>query len=61
MMADVGDQEIKTGMNKDGAYSAVFSFSQKVAISLGVLISGYSLSLIGFEPGKKWRKVPIPL
>jgi len=52
MMADVSEiNEIKSGINKDGAYAAVFSFSQKVAISLGVLISGYSLSLIGFEPG----------
>ena len=54
MMADVSEiNEIRTGINKDGAYSAVFSFSQKCAISLGVLISGYSLSLIGFEPGKE--------
>ncbi len=54
MMADVSEiNEIKTGINKDGAYAAVFSFAQKCAISLGVLISGYSLTLIGFEPGKE--------
>ena len=54
MMADVSEiNEIKTGINKDGAYSAIYSFSQKCAISLGVLISGYTLTLVGFEPGKE--------
>jgi GPH family glycoside/pentoside/hexuronide:cation symporter len=54
MMADISEiNEIKTGINKDGAYAAVFSFAQKCAISLGVLVSGYSLTLIGFEPGKE--------
>jgi GPH family glycoside/pentoside/hexuronide:cation symporter len=52
MMADVSEiHEIKTGMNRDGAYAAVFSFSQKCAISLGLLISGYLLTMVGFEPG----------
>lgn len=52
MMADVAEiNEIKTGRNKDGAYAAVFSFSQKVAISIGLLISGTILTLIGFETG----------
>jgi GPH family glycoside/pentoside/hexuronide:cation symporter len=59
MMADVSEiNEIKTGINKDGAYAAVFSFAQKCAISLGVLISGYSLTLIGFEPGKEIVQAP---
>jgi glycoside/pentoside/hexuronide:cation symporter, GPH family len=54
MMADVSEiNEIRTGVNKDGAYAAVFSFSQKCAISLGVLLSGHILSLIGFEPGRE--------
>jgi glycoside/pentoside/hexuronide:cation symporter, GPH family len=54
MMADVSEiNEIKTGINKDGAYAAVFSFSQKCAISLGVLVSGYALTFIGFEAGKE--------
>jgi Na+/melibiose symporter-like transporter len=54
MIADISEiNEIKTGLNKDGAYAAVFSFSQKCAISLGVLVSGYSLTLIGFEPGRE--------
>jgi GPH family glycoside/pentoside/hexuronide:cation symporter len=52
MMADVSEiHEIKTGINRDGAYAAVFSFSQKCAMSLGILISGYLLTLVGFEAG----------
>jgi GPH family glycoside/pentoside/hexuronide:cation symporter len=59
MMADVSEiNEIRTGINKDGAYSAVYSFAQKCAISLAVLISGYSLTLIGFEPGKEIVQAP---
>jgi GPH family glycoside/pentoside/hexuronide:cation symporter len=54
MMADVSEiNEIKTGINKDGAYAAVFGFAQKCAMSLAVLVSGYSLAIIGFEPGKE--------
>jgi GPH family glycoside/pentoside/hexuronide:cation symporter len=59
MMADVSEiNEIKTGINKDGAYAAVFSFAQKCAISIAVLVSGYSLTLIGFEPGKEVVQAP---
>jgi GPH family glycoside/pentoside/hexuronide:cation symporter len=54
MIADISEiNEIRTGLNKDGAYAAVFSFAQKCAISLGVLVTGYSLTLIGFEPGRE--------
>jgi GPH family glycoside/pentoside/hexuronide:cation symporter len=59
MMADVSEiNEIRTGINKDGAYAAVFSFAQKCAISIGVLLSGYSLTLIGFVPGKEIVQSP---
>jgi GPH family glycoside/pentoside/hexuronide:cation symporter len=52
MMADVSEiHEIQTGVNKDGSYSAVYSFSQKVAISVGMLVTGVVLSFIGFESG----------
>jgi len=70
MMADVSEiNEIKTGFNKDGAYAAVFSFAFKCAMSLGLFISGYSLTLIGFEAGKEviqrpevlWRLCAITL
>jgi glycoside/pentoside/hexuronide:cation symporter, GPH family len=59
MMADISEiNEIKTGINKDGAYAAVYSFAQKCAMSLAVLISGYGLTLIGFEPGKEIVQSP---
>jgi GPH family glycoside/pentoside/hexuronide:cation symporter len=59
MMADVSEiNEIRTGLNKDGAYAAVFSFAQKCAISLAVLITGYTLMFIGFEPGKEIVQAP---
>jgi glycoside/pentoside/hexuronide:cation symporter, GPH family len=59
MMADVSEiNEIRTGINKDGAYAAVFSFAQKCAISLAVLISGYTLVFVGFEPGKEIVQAP---
>ncbi len=59
MMADISEiNEIRTGINKDGAYAAVYSFAQKCAISLAVLISGYGLTLIGFEPGKEIVQSP---
>jgi len=54
MIADVSEiHEIKTGINKDGAYAAVFAFSQKCAMSIGLLISGYLLTLVGFEAGSR--------
>jgi GPH family glycoside/pentoside/hexuronide:cation symporter len=59
MMADVSEiNEIRSGINKDGAYAAVFSFAQKCAISLAVLITGYSLTFIGFEPGIEVVQAP---
>jgi len=54
MMADVSEiQELTTGVNKDGAYAAVYSFANTCAISIAVLVSGYILTMIGFEPGKE--------
>ncbi|MCF7689338.1 MAG: MFS transporter [Cephaloticoccus sp.] len=59
MMADVAEiNELRTGRNKDGAYAAVFSFSQKVAISVGLLISGMVLTLIGFRTGVGLTQAP---
>jgi GPH family glycoside/pentoside/hexuronide:cation symporter len=53
MMADVSEiHEIKTGINKDGGYSAVFSFAMKMAMSAAAFISGYCLTMIGFATGK---------
>ena len=39
----------RTGVNKDGAYSALFSVSLKIAIALGLAGSGWVLGAIGFS------------
>ena len=59
MMADVSEvQELTSGVNKDGAYAAVYSFANTCAISLAVLLSGYALTGIGFEAGKEVVQSP---
>ncbi len=54
MMADVSEvNEIKTGINKDGGYAAVFSFAMKCSSAIAALGSGYILTFIGFEAQKQ--------
>jgi GPH family glycoside/pentoside/hexuronide:cation symporter len=49
MMADVAElHRARTGVNKDGAYSAVFSLAMRFAISLSLMASGWTLAGIGF-------------
>ena len=49
MIADVADlQRLLTGVNKDGAYSAIFSLAMRLAISFSLMASGWTLSSIGF-------------
>jgi len=60
MMADVADlHRARTGMNKDGAYSAVFSLSMRLAISFSLMASGWTLSGIGFVTDAA-RTTPTP-
>jgi GPH family glycoside/pentoside/hexuronide:cation symporter len=50
MMADVSEiHQLQSGINKDGAYSSVFSLSMRMAISLSMLVSGYCLDVIGYK------------
>lgn len=50
MMADISEiNKMKTGVLKDGAYSACLSFILKVAVSFSMLLSGFILSGIGFD------------
>jgi glycoside/pentoside/hexuronide:cation symporter, GPH family len=50
MMADVSEiNEIKTGINKDGGYSAVYSFALKMSMSVSSFLAGYILTLIGYS------------
>jgi len=49
MMADISElNEINTGINKDGAYSAMYSFSMKFAQAIGGLVVGCCLTFVGF-------------
>lgn len=50
MMADVSEIcEYRTGIRKDGGYSAMLSFISKASLSAGLLICGYVLKGIGFD------------
>ena len=52
MIADVSEiNEINTGINKDGAYSAVYSFTSKLSQSLALFLTGLCLSWIGYVDG----------
>lgn len=63
MMADISEiHQIKSGTNKDGSYSAVYSFVLKASSSFGILFSMLCLSFVGFvsgqssqEPDVVWR------
>lgn len=51
MMADVSEiNRYRTGILKDGSYSAMLSFVLKAAISVGLILNGFCLDLIGFSP-----------
>jgi glycoside/pentoside/hexuronide:cation symporter, GPH family len=52
MVADTAEiNKYKTGVLKDGSYSAMFSFLGKLAQSVGLFISGHVLGWIGFISG----------
>jgi GPH family glycoside/pentoside/hexuronide:cation symporter len=52
MVADVSEiHYLKSGVRKDGGYSSVFSFLQKAALSLGLLLSGWLISGAGIVSG----------
>jgi len=52
MIADISEiNEINTGVNKDGAYSAVYSFTSKLSQALALFLTGLCLSWIGYVDG----------
>ena len=52
MIADISEiNEINTGINKDGAYSAVYSFTSKLSQSLALFLTGLCLTWIGYVDG----------
>jgi glycoside/pentoside/hexuronide:cation symporter, GPH family len=51
MIADISEvNKLRTGLLKDGSYAAVFSFFQKAALSIGLLITGALLDWAGIIP-----------
>jgi GPH family glycoside/pentoside/hexuronide:cation symporter len=52
MIADVSEiNRIKTTVNKDASYAAMFSLALKVSSSIGAFVAGYCLLWAGFESG----------
>jgi Na+/melibiose symporter-like transporter len=50
MIADVAELHLlRTGINKDGAYSSVFSLATRMAICVSWIASGYCLDFIGYK------------
>lgn len=50
MMADVAEIELlRSGRNKDGSYSAVFSLAMRLAFAVGFIVSGYCLNWAGYK------------
>jgi len=51
MIADISNlDQRRSGMNRDGSYSALFSFSLKAAASVGLLVTGIVVPLSGIVP-----------
>jgi GPH family glycoside/pentoside/hexuronide:cation symporter len=54
MMADISEvNKHRTGILKDGAYAAMLSFVTKVAITIGMVFSGFCLDWAGFVSGSE--------
>lgn len=50
MISDVcNEDELKTGVKREGSYSAVYSWWIKVAVSIGYLVSGFLMDSTGFD------------
>ncbi|HBG27907.1 MAG: hypothetical protein A2Y10_16430 [Planctomycetes bacterium GWF2_41_51] len=50
MVGDICDEdELKTGMRREGVYSAVTGFAMKIALSLTSLLGGILLKISGYE------------
>jgi glycoside/pentoside/hexuronide:cation symporter, GPH family len=53
MMADISEiNEIKTGINKDGAYSAMLTFASKLSQAAAMFVTGLCFVAIGIVEGK---------
>ena len=51
MIADVCDiDELNTGLRREGMYGAVYGWILKIGVSVGLLLSGFVLTMAGIEP-----------
>ncbi|MEO0476727.1 MAG: MFS transporter, partial [Planctomycetota bacterium] len=51
MTADICDEdELQTGLRREGMFSAVQGFARKIAFAFTVLIGGYLIQWVGFDP-----------
>jgi GPH family glycoside/pentoside/hexuronide:cation symporter len=51
MLADAMEADrLRTGLRREGMYSATYSFVEKLAASVGPLVIGGALSAVGFDP-----------
>lgn len=58
MMADIAEVHLlKTGENKDGGYSSVFSLAMRLAISFSLIVSGYCLNWVGYKVPQGAEKI----
>lgn len=54
MIADVSEiNQLKTGILKDGSYSAVFSFILKFAMAMGMAVNGLLMGWAGYVSGQE--------
>jgi GPH family glycoside/pentoside/hexuronide:cation symporter len=51
MMADICDEdEMEHGQRREGMFSAVFSWIEKMVVSLAMMMTGFALALANFNP-----------
>jgi len=50
MVGDICEEdELETGLRREGIYSAIGSFSRKMAVAITSILSGLVLSAVGFD------------
>ena len=59
MIADICDvDELKTGLRREGMYSAAFAWSIKLSIALTMILSGYMLNIAGYDAAREANQLP---
>jgi len=59
MIADVSEiNRIRTGVNKDASYAAMFSLAMKISMAVSGLVAGYCLLWTGFKSGADIVQTP---